>query len=324
MPFNRRSVSFAFFLSAPVAISCATAGTSTPLDGGGSNSNSSSSGASSSGNVGSSSSSSSSGTSSSSSGGSGSSGGSSGSSDAAGSGSGGIDGGGSDGGCGNRAAAIHDDFESGSLGSWQVTDPFGNPIPQGSTQYQVTIDTVRAHSGTRSVKVHGGGLIGVTPPAPAFYGRVWTWLGSSPGDVPSGGHWGWIIGVGPGDSGQPVEVRMGGQFGILIHNYSPNDDVVLSDPNFFNDGMDGGTRAIAGAWTCVEFYFGQDSLRTWINGAEVTSLEVTPSTVWAHGMRAPWSPAYRSIRIGYANYNANAIDVWYDDAALDTSRICCQ
>jgi polysaccharide lyase-like protein len=226
------------------------------------------------------------------------------------------------GGCAS-APAIHDDFESASLGTWQATDPYGNPLTAGSTQYSAAIDTTRAHSGTHSVKVHNG-LIGMAPPAGAFYGRAWAWFGSSPGSVPSGGHWGSFIGVGRGDSGTPVEVRMGGQFGILIYNYSTNDDVVLSDPNFFNDGMDAGTSLVVGKWTCFEFYFGKDSLRTWVDGAEVTTLNVTPSTVWAHGMKAPWSPAYSSIRIGYANYNAAAIDVWYDDVAFDTSRICCQ
>jgi hypothetical protein len=229
-----------------------------------------------------------------------------------------------DGACARSAPAIYDDFENGSLGAWQITDPFGNPIPQRSAQYSVSLDTARARSGTHSVKIHNGGLIGVAPPASSFYGRVWAWLGSSPGDVPRGGHWGWIVGVGAGDAAAPVEVRMGGQFGILIDNYSLNDDIVLSDPSFFNDGMDGGTSVIAGAWMCVEFYFGKDSLRTWLNGSEVTSLNVTPATTWAHGAtRAPWSPTYTAIRIGYTNYNANAIDVWYDDVAIDTSRVCC-
>jgi hypothetical protein len=307
----------------PLAIACANAGTSAPPDGGGGDASGSGSGSGGSSSSGSTSGSSSGGSSSGSSSGSGSSGSSSGSTDGGKSGSGGGDAGSADGGCGSVVPAIHDDFENG-LGAWQITDPFGNPIPQGSAQYSVTLDTMHARSATHSVKVHNGGLIGVAPPASAFYGRVWAWLGSSPGDVPSGGHWGWILGVGPGNAGSAPEVRMGGQFGILIHNYSVNDDVVLSDPNFFNDGMDAGTRAIAGAWTCVEFYFGKDSLRTWIDGSEVAALNVTPTTTWAHGMKAPWSPAYAAIRIGYANYNANAIDVWYDDVAIDTSRICCQ
>ncbi|MDP9000617.1 MAG: hypothetical protein M3O46_10950 [Myxococcota bacterium] len=316
------------------AIACANAGTSPPADAGSSDalaggSSGSGGGSGSSGGSGSNSGSSSgtnmsSGGSGGGSGSSGGSGGSSGNADSGGSSSGVIAGGGVDGGCGSKTPAIHDDFENG-LSAWQITDPFGNPIPPGSSQYSVTVDTVHAHgpAGTHAVKVHNGGLFGTAPPASAFYGRAWVWLGSSPGDVPSGGHWGWILGVGPGDAGPAVEVRMGGQFGILIDNYSPNDDVVLSDPSFFNDGMDGGTRTIAGQWTCVEFYFGKDALRTWINGSEVASLNVTPATTWSHGMKAPWSPTYAAVRLGYANYNANPIDVWYDDVAIDTNRVCC-
>jgi hypothetical protein len=225
-------------------------------------------------------------------------------------------------GCSPGATPISDDFESGALTKWQLTDPFGNPLQAGNTQYSVTVDTTRAHSGTHSVKVHNGGLFGVAPPGPEFYGRAFMWLGSTPGTIPSGGHWGSIIGAGTGPTGA-VEVRMGGQFGILIYNYSTNDDVILSAPNFFNGGMDAGTSPMVGAWMCVEFFFGKDALRTWINGAEIATLDVTPATTWDHGMKAPWSPAYTAVRLGYANYNANAIDVWYDDVAIGTQRLCC-
>jgi hypothetical protein len=226
-----------------------------------------------------------------------------------------------DGGIGGAAAAVHDDFESGDLAKWSVTDPFGNPQQSMPT---VTVDTTMpAHSGTHSVKVHNGGLIGTTPPAPNFYGRFWVWLGSNPSPGRgSGGHWGWVVGAGPLPGGTMAEVRQGGQFDILIDNYSVNDDIVLSDPNLFND-TEGGVPPPVGKWVCVEFFYGKDSLRTWLGGTEITALDVTPATVWAHGMKAPWSPTYSAIRIGYAGYNGNAIDLWVDDVAIDANRIGC-
>ncbi|HEY4015739.1 MAG TPA: hypothetical protein VGM06_20505 [Polyangiaceae bacterium] len=231
----------------------------------------------------------------------------------------------SEGGIGGANAAIHDDFETGSLSKWTLTDPFGNPL-QG-TAMTVAIDTAanggQVHGGMYSVKVHNGGLIGVAPPGPNFYGRFWVWLGTNPSPGRgSGGHWAWAVAPGTLPDGGAPEVRQGGQFDILIDNYSTNDDIVLSDPNLFND-TDGGISPPVGQWICVEFYYGKDSLRTWLQTAEVTALDVTPTTVWAHGMTAPWSPAYSAIRIGYAGYNGNEIDLWVDDVAIDTNRIGC-
>jgi hypothetical protein len=231
-----------------------------------------------------------------------------------------------DGGIGGAAAAIHDDFESGSLAKWTVTDPFGNALQPPNT---VAVDTAatgqgHVHGGTYSVKVHNGGLIGAVPPSAAFYGRFWVWLGTNPSPGRgSGGHWGWVVGAGPLPGGAAAEIRQGGQFDILIDNNSVNDDIVLSDPNLFND-TDGGVTPPVGQWICMEFFYGKDSLRTWMQGAEITALDVTPTTVWAHAATTPpWSPAYSAIRIGYAGYNGNLIDLWIDDVALDANRIGC-
>ncbi len=231
----------------------------------------------------------------------------------------------SDGGIGGANAAIQDDFETGLLTQWTVTDPFGNALSSGAT---VAIDTTatggQVHGGRYSVKIHNGGVIGVVPPSAAFYGRFWVWLATnpSPGRV-SGGHWAWNMGSGAMPDGAATELRQGGQFDILIDNDSVNDDIVLSDPNLFNDTEGGVTPPVA-QWVCVEFFYGKDSLRTWLQGSEITALDVTPTTVWAHAMTvAPWSPAYTTIRIGYAGYNGNPIDLWIDDVALDPSRVGC-
>jgi hypothetical protein len=98
---------------------------------------------------------------------------------------------------------------------------------------------------------------------------------------------------------------------------------VAEQYNVFNDS-EGGTPPPIGTWTCVEFYYGKDALRTWINGTEIVTLDVTPSTVWGHGATtAPWSPVYDAIRMGYAGYNGNAINLQIDDVALDPNKIGC-
>jgi hypothetical protein len=330
--FFRTSIRLALVGAPALSIACATSGSQPSEDGGGPSSFSSS-GSGSSGSGSSGSSSSSGGSSGSSSSSSGSSSGGLLGSDASTSSSGsstGPDGGAPDaattpeGGIGGAAAAIHDDFETGSLGKWTVTDPFGNALQPPAT---VAIDTTammgHVHGGTYSVKVHNGGLIGVAPPSAAFYGRFWVWLGTNPSPGRgSGGHWAWAVGAGL-LGGAAAEIRQGGQFDILIDNNSVNDDIVLSDPNLFNDS-DGGVTPPVGQWICMEFFYGKDSLRTWIQGTEITALDVTPTTVWAHAATTPpWSPAYSAIRIGYAGYNGNLIDLWLDDVALDSNRIGC-
>lgn len=213
------------------------------------------------------------------------------------------------------------------IGIWTVTDPNNNPLSD-SPGDTVTIDTMEVHSGMHALKIANGGFIGVAPPAAQFYGRMWVWLASNPSPGRgTGPHWGWILGDGM-ISGKAQEIRQGGQFGLLADNIENGigtavaDDIVISDPNVFND-TDGGVAPPLMTWTCVEFYYGDNTLETWLDGVEVTGLDITPSTTWAHGTVAPWSPQYSMIKMGYAGYNGNSLTLWIDDVALDPNRIGC-
>lgn len=221
------------------------------------------------------------------------------------------------GGIGGAAAAIHDDFESDAVGvlgtPWQLTDQNGVPNSMYTPVTTVTVDTTRSHSGTHAVKISsGGGFFGVAPPAAAFYGRAWVYLGGSPGS----GHWAFIEGVGSGTQSAATQVRFGGNVGTYDAN------VQTSGPEYeIQARADGGDVAPpAGTWMCVEFYYGQDVLQLWQDGTQI--LDITSTTVW-QGAAAPSLPAYAMIRFGYVAFGASQIDVWFDDVAIDPRRIGC-
>jgi hypothetical protein len=158
-----------------------------------------------------------------------------------------------------------------------------------------------------------------------FYGRVLAYFAADPG-ARSKGHWGAFVGVGKkSGQSQDIEVRIGGQFDILVANYSPTDALQISSSR---DGFyDDGAKLPIATWTCFEFQFAPatDELRVWMNGAEIERLHVTDWNQFGHGLVASWSPVYDRLRIGYQSWNADTpIDVWYDAVAVDTARIGCQ
>jgi hypothetical protein len=220
--------------------------------------------------------------------------------------------GGADGGA-RTVAAISDGFEGATLdGSrWTVLGAEGHQAPLPTT---ALVDSGRAHSGKQSLHVHDG-FIETQPPGTAFYGRAYVWFDADPGT----GHWMSWVGVGPGGA-QGTEVRYGGHYDILEANYFGNDDEVISDPQgYCAPTCSNGVAVPVGRWACVEFYFGKDELRFWLDGNEVQTLHVTS---WRN-QAPPWSPAYDRVRFGFHDFQGPAVDVWYDDVALDLQRIGC-
>jgi hypothetical protein len=209
--------------------------------------------------------------------------------------------------------AISDGFEDATLDRWRwvVLGAEGHQAPLPTT---ATIDGTRAHSGRQSLHLHDG-FIETQVPGAAFYGRAFVWFDADPG----AGHWMSWVGVGPGGA-QGTEVRYGGHYDILEANFFGNDDEVISDPKgYCAPTCDHGVAIPVRRWACVEFYFGKDELRFWLDGVEVETLHVTS---WRN-QAPPWSPAYQRVRLGFHDFQGPAVDVWYDDVALDQQRIGC-
>ncbi len=157
-----------------------------------------------------------------------------------------------------------------------------------------------------------------------FFARALAYFDVDPG-ARSKGHWGAFVAVGKKAGGsQDIEVRFGGQFDILVVNYSPNDALQISSTR---DGFyDDGARLPVRKWTCfeVELDGKKSELRVWKDGDEITQLHVTSWGQFGHGPTPDWSPAYDRLRIGYQSWNADTpVDVWYDAVVVDTQRIGC-
>ncbi len=229
--------------------------------------------------------------------------------------SGGAGDGGSSGGIPGSAAAIYDGFESSAISStWKVI----GQDAKASTATTAVLDKQHVHGGSQALHVTDG-YIEVAPPAASFYVRVWAYFGADAGM----NHWANVMGA---DSTDTNETRFGGRTGILEINQKNGDDEILADPNISYCASTpcpvSDPRIPIGQWTCLQYYFGPNSLAMWLNGTEVPEFAVTSTTKWAHGTKFT-SPTYADVAIGYAMYGSNAIDVWYDDVAIDPNMISC-
>jgi len=231
----------------------------------------------------------------------------------------------------SSVGAVCDDFETGSVPDatrWKVLTSYSG---QPSDKNRVVLDAVHAAHGKQALHVHtetNDPVYIETAKLPlannGFFGRVLAYFASDPG-ARTKGHWGSFVGIGKKTpSGQDIEVRIGGQFDILVANYSPNDalQTSASRDGFYDDGA----RLPIGAWACFEFQFdgAGNQLHVWLDGAELERLHVTDWNQFGHGLTKDWSPSYDRLRIGYQSWNADTpIDVWYDDVAVATQRVGC-
>ncbi|WP_437656282.1 hypothetical protein [Sorangium sp. So ce1182] len=248
---------------------------------------------------------------------------------------------------------ICDDFESyegqGAPGDkWTVYTAM-----DGSA---VSVDTTKAFSGTKSVKLTTPASTGdnnyksamiqfmdeskLPTDANVIHGRMMFFLESAPtGDV----HWTIIDGSGtiPGSDfmGKPyaAQYRYGGQHPVtggsqLMANYDT--------PGFWSDPPAGPktdcwhhaaeqTVVPVGEWSCVEFSFdgSKNEMRFWLNGTELTDLKVSGTGQGCANMEEnfEWTaPAFDKIALGWESYQADEPrTMWIDDVVIGTEQIGC-
>jgi hypothetical protein len=209
-----------------------------------------------------------------------------------------------------------DDFESAGA----------TPDPTRWSTYMngdgtITVDgTTPAHSGTKSVHVHGTGyetflMIKGAPVFPAPNGRMYLRLYIRL-DLPmTGGHNTFFEAGLDGMPDDTDETRVGEMNAMLMINQPDGDRGFLSNPTYYQDGMKPGVVFTPKVWTCVEALFDapHTEVDIWVDGTEVPALH-----------RTDWKQdPFNEFRIGFEAYAGPAADIWYDDIAADTSQIGC-
>jgi hypothetical protein len=230
--------------------------------------------------------------------------------------------------CATRA--LCEDFEGAAAGGppdrarWTVSSP--NCSGSGA----LAIDDIVAHGGGRSLKVSGKGgycnhVFAANSAAIATlqqetWGRYYVRFGQALGND----HVTFLAMKDAADHGK--DLRQGGQSQILMWNRE-SDDATL--PELSPAGIALSVMPTPNDWHCVEFLVNGPAgkMQTWFDGAEVIALREDQSptpdvdTQW---LRAPnWHPVLADFRIGWESYGGTDMTLWFDDVALDSTRIGC-
>jgi hypothetical protein len=246
------------------------------------------------------------------------------------------------GGC--AGAIVCDDFERYAVGAAP-----GAPWQVATTSGTVTVDSTRASSGNKSIKVvapvstgyrsamlrlTGAGLPTSTN---VVYGRMMFWLDSAP---PTSVHWTFIDGSGlvPGMNyhsvyrygGQlPIPLADGGTGSQLMASYDTVDSYTGVGPSS-DCWHHSHARAVPiGEWTCAEWEFDgpNDTLRFWINGNSAPDLTVASTGDGCISQPATYvwtAPSFQQIDVGWESYQADAArTIWIDDVAIGAAPIGC-
>jgi len=229
--------------------------------------------------------------------------------------------------------ALCDDFEADTAGTapagWTLFKPGGC---SGSAAYSANIDTTQSHSGSKSVKVTGGDSCGpMLVNTAAFaklsggevYGRFYVRMPSFSTTV-----------------SHAVMAALGLQGGIgsstsynQASNLSLSVEPVGTDFLYWqtDDGHISPSRDTAGAaqttlpksdtWTCIEFHVSSstNALETWVDGMAV------PGLTFVADMQAKGWPNITptALGLGWIDFSSSAYSLYFDDAALGTTRIGC-
>lgn len=180
-------------------------------------------------------------------------------------------------------------------------------------------DSVPAHSGSKSVHVHGAGYqallvyhdAAVLPQASGkFYVRAFLRLGAPM----ASGHNTFVIADTFAAPGAGNTLRVGEQNSMLMMTVGGDAHGYLSNQNFYNDHLPGVVLE-AEAYNCLELLLDSPhtEIEVWVDGVDVPDLHVTNL---AH-------ENYDALRFGFEKYAGPDSDFWYDDIAIGTERIGC-
>jgi hypothetical protein len=242
--------------------------------------------------------------------------------------------GGATGSAGTGGAAVtgffSDGFESGTNGMQPAGwDNFIAYIAKGSNPNGATlalVDSTRAHTGTKSVKVHGGQQPAqLTRPLPTgtnkLYARAWIWFTRQLGMNPGANHE-TLLGIRKAVGSANDEVRFGEIKGVIGTNEVPSDNI---SPKMAQWGM--GPVVAPNGWRCIEVAFladqAQHTLTAWADGVMVHAI--TAPDQWQNGnLPANWmNGKFVEFIMGWQSFSGIDTDLWIDDVVLSNSPIGC-
>jgi hypothetical protein len=257
-----------------------------------------------------------------------------------------------------QSAIFCDNFESFAAGS--VPNGAWTPTQNNGT---VAVDNTRSFRGGQSVKAstvatgdtgitYKQAFLGLTQPPviplanDTVYGRMMFYVESAP---TTSVHWTFIDGNGtvPGSDfmGQPYTsvYRYGGQKPItdangtfvgnqLMANYDTLGyySTPVSGPRSDCYQHSDAKTVPVGEWACAEWLFDgtNNRMRFWLNGSEITSLDVEgkgqgcADTVPADYIWA--APTFSKLDVGWESYQADdARTIWIDDVVLSSTQVGC-
>jgi hypothetical protein len=216
----------------------------------------------------------------------------------------------------------------------------GAPWAVQSSKGSVMVDTTRAHSGTKSLKVsiqattsgdtYRQAMIAVkgAPLIPlqddVVYGRFFLWTDRVPDSTVH-----YTFAGASGSIGSLYAVYNYGGMGGLMANYYKS-----SSPDPTDCWQTKNSPFPTGAWKCVAFKLDgkNNELRFWLDDVEIPELHVlgntkTDQTCTVAGVDGRWlGPTFDNVRIGWESYQhdvAGAHEAWVDDVILDDQPINC-
>lgn len=228
---------------------------------------------------------------------------------------------------------INDDFESGAAGEvppgWRTILGYG-VVDSSASGSAAVLDSSRAHSGTRSVKITTSNAMAphfIFQALPAgitkVFVRAWVYspaqLGG--GSAGGGGDHAHIIGTlqTPGsDDGQ--ELRFGPVQRAYLGGFSPKpgDAFTKAQPTVVIP---------SNTWTCVEWAVEDapnfDRMYAWIGDQPLFAAESVDD--WQNTIDADFAKIIGYVSFGWRQFGsvANISNIWFDDIAVGNSRVGC-
>jgi hypothetical protein len=243
------------------------------------------------------------------------------------------------GGC--SGAALCDDFEADTAGmapmGWTTFKPGGC---SGSAMYSANVDTTQFHSGGKSVKVVGGDSCGpMLVNTAAFakltggevYGRFYVRMPSvMPFDHAVMAALGLQGGIGTAmqfdqASNLALAPEQIGSTNALVWQTDDSNILPAKSPAAASTT----TFPKADTWTCIEFHVSANTkaIETWVDSKAVPGMTFIPGTTMVNQeVNGQWKPAAlapTAFGLGWIVYSGPSITLFFDDAALGTTRIGC-